>query len=139
MKYKFELLSEDNYRLSYKDKSFEFKSNVNTIKELQGLIVEARKKMLIDLAKEGTSVKELTIEKKENGKTYYDNTNVAELEKVYNEKITMEYFDNKCLKLFGLGITELMQDIGLESAEESQKFATEFINYLSSRDFTKAQ
>lgn len=139
MKYKFEVLSEDNYRLSYKDKSFDFKSNVETIKELQGLIADARTQMVIDLAKKGTSIKELTIEKKENGKTYYDNTNVVELEKIYNEKITLQYFDDKSKKIFGMTLTELVEDIGLESAEESQKFATEFINCLSGKDFLKAQ
>jgi hypothetical protein len=40
MKYKFERLSEDNYKLTYKDKEFTFKSSVKIISELQSLIVK---------------------------------------------------------------------------------------------------
>lgn len=139
MKYKFEVVSEDNYKLSYKDKSFEFKSNVNTIKELQGLIVDARKTMVIELAEKGKSVKQLTREVKENGKTYYDNTNKIEMENIYYEQTVMDYLTEKCKKITNMSLDELMQDIGLETEEEAQKFGTEFINYLSGRDFTKAQ
>lgn len=144
MKYKFEQISSDNYKLTYKDKSFEFKSDVNATKEMQSLVVKGRKKMIVDLAKEGISIKSLTIETKENGKTYYDNSNVVEMEKGYQEEIMLEYFDTKCIELFKMPIQELVLDIGLETAKESEQFVIELIQCLTGRklneeSFTKAQ
>lgn len=144
MKYKFEQLSSDNYKLTYQDKSFEFKSDVNTTKELQSLTAEGRKKMIVALAKEGLSIKQLTIETKVNGKTYYDNSNVVEMEKSYQEEAMLEYFDKKCIQIFGLAIQDLMLDIGLETQEEGKQFGIELIKCLTGKkikteDFMKAQ
>lgn len=144
MKYKFEQLSSDNYKLTYQDKSFEFKSDVNTTKELQSLTAVGRKKMIIALAKEGLSIKQLTIETKVNGKTYYDNSNVVEMEKSYQEEAMLEYFDKKCIQIFGLPIQDLMLDIGLETQEEGKQFGIELIKCLTGKkinteDFMKAQ
>lgn len=144
MKYKFEQISSDNYKLTYKDKTFEFKSDVNSTREMQGLVAKARTRMVMDLAKKGMSIKQLTIETKENGKTYYDNSNVVEMEKGYQEEIMLEYFDEKCVQLFKMSIQELMSDIGLETAEEGKKFGVELIQCLTGKkvnveDFMKAQ
>lgn len=133
MKYKFEKLSEDNYKLTYKDKEFTFKSSVKIISELQSLIVSARKIMITELAKNGSSIKELTKEVKENGKTYYDNSNAKELEKVYQEEATMNYFNNKSVELFKMELQELFNDIGLEEANEIQQFTTELVQCLSGK------
>lgn len=144
MKYKFEQISSDNYKLTYKDKTFEFKSDVNSTREMQGLVVKARTRMVMDLAKKGMSIKQLTIETKENGKTYYDNSNVVEMEKGYQEEIMLEYFDTKCIEVFKIPIQELMLDIGLETIEESKQFGMELIKCLTGRklneeSFMKAQ
>jgi hypothetical protein len=133
MKYKFERLSEDNYKLAYKDKEFTFKSSVKIISELQSLIVSARKIMITELAKNGSSIKELTKEVKENGKTYYDNSNAKELEKVYQEEATMNYFNNKSVELFNMELQDLFNDIGLEEANEIQQFTTELVQCLSGK------
>ena len=125
MKYKFEKTVEDNYKLTYKDKEFVIKSNVKVITELQSLVVNARKKMITELAKNGSSIKNLTIETKENGKTYYDNSNAKELEKIYQEEATMEYFNNKSIELFNMDLQSLLSDIGLENADEVQQFGKE--------------
>ena len=133
MKYKFERVAEDNYKLTYKDKEFTFRSSVKVISELQSIIVSARKTMITDLAKNGSSIKELTKEVKENGKTYYDNSNAKELEKVYQEEATMNYFNDKSVQLFGMELQDLFNDIGLEEANEIQKFTTELVQCLSGK------
>lgn len=133
MKYKFEKLSEDNYKLTYKDKEFTFRSSVKIISELQSLIVSARKTMIVELAKNGSSIKELTKEVKENGKTYYDNSNAKELEKTYQEEATMNYFNNKSVELFNMELQDLFNDIGLEEANEIQQFTTELVQCLSGK------
>lgn len=134
MKYKFEKTTEDNYKLTYKDKEFVIKSNVKVITELQSLVVNARKKMITELAKNGSSIKNLTIETKENGKTYYDNSNAKELEKIYQEEATMEYFNNKSIELFNMDLQELLNDIELVTADEVQEFTTQLVSCLSGKD-----
>ena len=89
----------------------EFKTNVKTITEIQSLTAEARIKMIEDYASKGKSIKELVIETKKDGKTYFDNTNKSELEKVYQEKVTLEYFDNKCLD-YGINLEDYKIDNG---------------------------
>lgn len=131
--YKFERVAEDNYKLTYKDKEFTFRSNVKIISELQNLVVDARQDMILDLSRKGLSIKELTKEVKENGKTYYDNSNAKELEKTYQEKATMNYFNNKSVEIFGMDLQDLFNDIGLEEANEIQQFTTEFVQCLSGK------
>ena len=131
MKYQFIKVDDDTTKLKYKDKEFEFKRNVKLVSEIQGLVMQSRKKMIQDFAKEGVSIKNLTIEKKENGKTYYDNSNKTELDKIYQEEITLEYFNNKCKELFNMDLIELMNDIGLNSEEDGSSFMEEFVNYLT--------
>ncbi len=135
-KYKFEKITDDTVKLSYKDKEFEFKTNVKLISEMQGIVSQARIQLIQDFAKNGQSVKDLVIEKKENGKTYYDNSNKIELENIYQEKLTLEFFDKKCEEMFGMGLVDLMQDIELQD-EEGEKFATEFASYLSGKTPSK--
>lgn len=134
MKYKFEKVTEDYYKLIYKEKEFALKSSVKVISELQSLVVNARKQMITELAKNGSSIKNLTIETKENGKTYYDNSNAKELEKIYQEEATMNYFNDKCLELFDMDLQSLLSDIGLENADEVQQFTTDLITCLSGKD-----
>lgn len=125
-KYEFIKNGIDDYTLKYKDKEINFKSNVDVVNRLQNSIASARLKMIKDLSKEGISLKDLTIEKKENGKTYYDNTNKDELEKAYTQQEQSKVFMEIIKELFGMDITELFLDIGLATEEESGQFSEEF-------------
>lgn len=130
MKYTFSV-DEDIVCLKYKNKEFTFKTNVKLISEMQGLVMEARKRLIQEFARTGQSIKNLTIETRENGKTYYDNTNKIELEKIYQEELTIEFFDKKCNEFFGMGLADLMLDIGLETEDEGTKFSNDLITYMS--------
>lgn len=130
MKYTF-TSEDDNVCLKYKDKEFNFKVNVKLISEMQGIVMEARKKLIQEFSKTGQSIKDLTIEKKENGKTYYDNTNKIELERIYQEELTIEFFNKKCESYFGMDLATLMLDIGLETEDEGAKFSNDLIAYMS--------
>ena len=103
MKYKFEL-NNDIVVLSYKDKKLECKTNVKLLSEMQKLSAKARIKMIQDYAKEGQSIKDLTIVKKENGKTFYDDSNRQELENIYQQEMALEFFDNVCKEHFKLSL-----------------------------------
>lgn len=130
MKYQF-TAEDDNVILKYKDKEFVFKTNVKLISEMQGLVMKARKKMIQELLKDGQTVRELTKEIKKDGKTYNDNSNKIELEKIYQEEVTMDFYNKTCEEIFGMDLAGLMLDIGLETEDEGTKFSNDFISYLS--------
>lgn len=130
MKYKFSI-EDDIVKLAYKEKEFTFKVNVKLISEMQSLIMEARKRMLIDVSKTGQSIKDLTIETKKDGKTYYDNSNKEELERIYQEEVMIEFFNNKCIEYFNMDLATLMTDIGLSTEDEGAKFSNDLITYMS--------
>lgn len=130
MKYKFSI-EDDIVKLAYKEKEFTFKVNVKLISEMQSLIMEARKRMLIDVSKTGQSIKDLTIETKKDGKTYYDNSNKEELERIYQEELMIEFFNNKCIEYFNMDLATLMTDIGLSTEDEGAKFSNDLITYMS--------
>ena len=131
MKYEFIKVDEDTTKLKYKDKEFEIKRDVKTVSEIQQTVKNSRLKMITDLAKQGVSIDSLTIEKKENGKTYYDNSNRLAMEKIYEEQATLEYFNNLVEKLFSMSLEELLIDIGLETEKEGEQFSKDLIICIS--------
>lgn len=131
-KYEFTKVSTDNYILKYKDKSFEFKTDISLANEMQGIYKNARVKMIKDLAKDGISLKDLSIETKRDGKTYVDNTNRTELENAYIEEAMTEFFDDLCRSRFGLSLAELLIDIGIvEDTKAVESFAAELTSALT--------
>ena len=107
----------DDYSLKYKDKEFKFHADINLKKKMQGVYKTAKIKMLMDLASEGMSLKQFTIEEKKNGKTYSDNTNKAELEQAYIDNEMAEVFNQICIDNFGMDLSDLIMDIGLEDKQ----------------------
>lgn len=131
MKYEFKQVGTDDIELTYKDKSFTFKRDVNLVREMQNIVKEARLKMIKDLSSQGISLKDLVIERHEGNKTYYDNTNKEEMEQVYQNDATMEFFDRKCKEYFNNDLASLIVDIGLTEEEEITNFSSEFVNVLT--------
>lgn len=124
-KYEFIKNGVDDYTLKFKDKEIKFNSNVDIATRLQNTVASAKIKMVKDLSKEGLSIKDLTIEKKENGKTYYDNTNKIEIEKTYTEQEQSKVFMEIIEELFGMNIQQLFVEIGLEEEKEAEEFSEE--------------
>lgn len=131
-KYEFIKNGIDDYTLKYKDKEINFKSNVDVVNRLQDTVASGRMKMIKDLAKEGISIKDLTIETKKDGKTYYDNTNKVELENTYIQQEQGRVFKEIIKEVFGKEITELFLDIELDESE-TEEFAKEFGEILTGR------
>ena len=131
-KYEFTKVSTDNYILKYKDKSFEFKTDISLANQMQGIYMNARVKMIKDLAKDGLSIKDLSIETKRDGKIYVDNTNRIELENAYNEEAMAKFFDDLCKSRFGLTLAELLIDIGIvEDTKAVGDFSAELTSALT--------
>lgn len=131
-KYTFKKIGTDDFSLEFGDKKYEFKITVNLIKEMQNIVKDARIKMLQDLSKQGVSIKDLVIVKKENGKTIYDNSNKEEMEKAFLDAESMSFFDKLCKKYFELELLELIQAIGLND-EETEKFTEELADVFAGK------
>lgn len=120
----------DNYTLKYKDKSFDFHTDISLKVKMQGVYKTAKLKMLKDLSSEGISLKSFTMEEKKDGKTYYDNTNKKELEQAYIDEETANMFNSICLEQFEMDLMDLITDIGLEE-KEIEEFSTELAQALN--------
>lgn len=138
MKYKFEIVDNDTTKLTYKDKEFKIKRNINLLKRTQEVYFKARNKMMVDLTKQGITKKDLIIEKKENGKTYYDDTNLREIENNYIEMENLEIYNSIAEDYTGMSWIELIEDIGLEESD-IEEFAFNFAKSLQGKDKTPSE
>ena len=98
---------------------------------MQGVYKTAKIKMLKDLASEGMSLKQFTIEEKKDGKTYMDNTNKAELEQAYINEEMAEAFNQICISQFEMDLSDLITDIGLVEEKEIEEFSKELAMALN--------
>lgn len=138
MKYKFEVIDNDTTKLTYKDKEFKIKRNINLLKRTQEVYFKARTKMMVDLTKQGITKKDLIIEKKVNGKTYYDDTNIREIENNYIEMENLEIYNSIAEDYTGMSWIELIEDIGLEESDV-EEFAFNFAKSLQGKDKTPSE
>lgn len=137
MKYKFTKIDEDTTELSYKDKKFLIKRDVDLLKRMQEAIPRARILMNAELSKMGMTKKDLVIERHEGNKTIYDNSNIMDAEEQYQAIATMEVFDNILKKYTQMSFIELMEDVGFnpnQESEENNKFALELTNCLNGKN-----
>ena len=126
MKYEFVKVDDDITKLKYKDKEFEIKKDVSLMKKMQSIPVIAKTKMMVDLSKQGITTKDLVVVSKDKDKTFYDNSNIQELEEAYYNQASVDIIDELCTKCFGLGLVELIQDIDLNE-KEMEIFSQELI------------
>lgn len=120
MKYEFIKKDEDTTILKYKDKEFSFTKDVSLMTKLQSVNFDARNQMVMDLAKNGMTVDDLKIVKKENGKRYEDERNIREMENNYILKLSLKVFDDICKESTKMTIAELITDIGIEDSESTK-------------------
>lgn len=123
MKYEIIKNGIDDYTLKYRDKNYNYHTDIDLIKKFQEAPKTSKLKMLKDLASEGISLKVFTIEEKKNGKIYYDSTNRNELENTYYQNELLDIINDSCKERFGLTLTELIMDIGLETQTEQEEFS----------------
>lgn len=130
MKYSFTSIDTDTTELTYKDKRFEVHKDVDLMKRMQSIPIKARTAMMLDLSKKGITKKDLVIERKEGNKTYYDNSNLLEVEEAYTNQASVDIIDELCQKYFNMGLAELITDIGLDE-NETEKFGVDLMSAFS--------
>ena len=137
MKYNFVKIDEDTTELTYKDKKFAIKRDIDLEKRIQESIPRARILMNAELSKMGMTKKDLIIERREGNKTYYDNSNIMDTEEQYQAIATMQVFDEIVQKYCNMTLVELMQDIGLDvenESDENEKFGLELTTALTGKN-----
>lgn len=142
MKYKFTKIDDDTTLLEYKEKHFEIKRDIDLQVKIQSAISKARVLMSAELTKMGMTKKDLVIEKHENGKTYYDNTNYIDTEEQYKLIATLEVYDEIITKYCGMKFQELLEDIGINIADttpEGEKFMLELTSALMGKNLSPRQ
>lgn len=122
-KYEFIQVDNDYMKLKYKDQEYQFKVNVKLEKDIQSVIKDSRLKLIDDLSDKNKTLNDYVKVRKENGKTYYDNSLKEELEQIYERQAQLEFFQNFSQKTFGKELEELIHDIEIaDNEEEMQKF-----------------
>ena len=125
--YEFIEVDKDTTKLKYKDKEFLIKRDVGLLKDFQSINVKAKRRMVMELAKEGLTTKDLVIEKNINGKKIMDNSNLTEMENSYVQQESLNVFDNLVNKFCGMSIAELIMDIGILDEKQSEEFGNKLI------------
>mgnify|MGYP003287571887 CR=1 FL=1 len=132
-KYKIINESIDNYILKYKDKELPFKTDIELMTKIQGARKDARLKMILDLSKRGTSLQELTIITKKDGKTYEDNTNREAMENAYIEDAMNDLLDEICKEKFNMSLAQLLVDMDVLKDTEIVEFVTDLTSALTGK------
>jgi uncharacterized protein YbcI len=138
-KYEFIKNGMDDYTLKYKDKTINFNSKVDYVKEMQESNKIARLRMVADLTNKGMSVKNLVKEEKKDGKTLIDNSNKEYIEQAYLQEVQQEIFNKIIEKMFGMTLEQLLIDVGIQTEEEIEVFTTNIANILIGRFPSKQQ
>ena len=123
----------DNYFLEYKDKILPFHSNVGMVNDLQGAIKKARLRLIKELKDQGMSLSDLTTKKEENGKVIYDTSDRQYIEEVYINEEYQKALEKIIQDSFGMNYLDLLNDIGIETEEESKEFFGEIGQCLIGR------
>lgn len=141
MKYEFIKKDVDTTILKYKDKEFEIKRDISLQSLVQGVHSRARRKMYIELTKEGMTKDDLIIKKTEGSKIFEDNSNLTALENSYIEEETLNLMNDICNKYFNMLFTDLIIDVGLdtENFKEVEKFTTDLTLSIKGEDKTPSQ
>lgn len=131
MKYEIIKNGMDDYILKYKDKTIQFNSKVEYSLESQDIVKKARMRMIVDLSKQGMSVKSLIREEKKDGKTLIDNSNKDYIEEAYIQEVQEEVFSDILKKMIGYTFEELVAEIGLDDGEAIVKLGEDLGKVLS--------
>lgn len=137
MKYKFTKIDADTTELSYKDKKFFIKRDIELLQKMESLPQRARLRMSTDLAKEGMTFQDLEVVKKEGSKTTIDKTNAMRLEQMYQDMVANEILSEISQKYTQMSFVELLNDIEINISdlgeEERETFIRCFIGALQDK------
>lgn len=134
--YKFSRINEDEFRLEYKDKTIDFKRDVETANRIQSIDSEAMMMAIADLSKQGYTMvnNPYIVTRKVGNKEIVDESNWNYIIDQKKQEATVLIMDELFVKCLNFHMNDLFYDIGinLDTATEEQlnivtEFETEFI------------
>lgn len=134
--YKFSKLNEDEFRLEYKDKTINFKRDVETAQRIQSIDSEAMMLALADLSKQGYTMQNnpYIVTRKVGNKEIVDESNWNYIIDRKKEEATVLIMDELFVKCLNYHMNDLFYDMGinLDTATDEElniitEFETEFI------------
>lgn len=138
MKYKFTKIDDDTTELSYKDKKFKVKRDIELLKAIDSISFDAYMKMMANLKKRDMTVNDLIVIKKQGNKTYEDRSNLIELQNQYSEQMKLQLYEDFSKKHFNMSLDELALDIGL-TEEDSYQFGMDLATMIKGEEKTPSQ
>jgi hypothetical protein len=121
----------DDYSLKYGETEIKLRSYVGLATKIQNVLNEARQKMIMDLSAQGRTLNSLIVETQKDGKTLVDTSNADALESLYIEREYSRVFEECVKEMTGKDFAELVQEIGIETDEEGEKFGEQIGLILS--------
>ena len=134
MKYEFKKVDSDTTLLTYKDKQFEIKKDVELLSKMEELQVRAKRRMIADLAKDGLTVNDFQVERKEGNKTYVDKSNLISLQQDYLDIVSNEILSEIAMKYTNMSLVDLLKDVEINISDlgisEQKKFIQDFLTSI---------
>lgn len=129
-------IDEDSYELiSFtNNEKITFKKNVKLAKEIANVNADAKLDMIIYMKEKGITKNDLIVETVKSGKKYYDESMYKMLEETFVMQSFSKLVKNISNILFGLSLEELIEKIGLKTAEESSRLGKELTEILQSKN-----
>ena len=130
--YQFQKITDDKYKLIGNEKEFTFTRTVDIAKDLQSIDLIATVKVAEILAERGETYEntKLRIERKEDGKTVIDESNLKMIEEKAKKQASVEVVSKLITKIFNKNVTDLILELGLKDEKDGEKFITEIMNVL---------
>lgn len=132
--YKFSKIDEDKYRLEYKNKTIDFKRDVETAQRIQSIDSESKMLAIADLSKQGYTMANnpYIVKRKEGNKEIVDESNWNWIIDQKKEEATAIIIDDLFVKHLNLHSLDLFYDMGFdldkkEDLEKTSEFTQEFI------------
>lgn len=132
--YKFEKINEDTYKLVTDTEEITFNRVIDIVKELQSVDMYTTYYVAEFLAERGETLEntKLRVERKENGKTIVDDSNLKALEEKARNSAYYDILNRVFRKTLGKDYLGTLQLLNINSAdvEGVRKFVEEFTNIL---------
>lgn len=134
--YKFSKIDEDEFRLEYKDKTIDFKRDVETAQRIQSIDSEAFMMAMADLTKQGYTFANnpYIVKRKVGNKEIVDESNWNYIIDKRKEEASILIMDELFVKLLNTHMNDLFTDMGIDINTASEKemniitnFETEFV------------
>lgn len=132
--YKFEKINEDTYKLITDTNEFTFNRVIDIVRELQSVDMYTTYYVAEFLASRGETLEntKLRVERKENGKTIVDDSNLKALEEKARNSAYYDVLNNVFRKTLGMDYIKTLEALNISSSDVKgvENFVTEFTQIL---------